>query len=44
MKLDEGTNKQVADGLGDVMQKYNDGDFSAANRRLNQLASILAKQ
>jgi len=44
MKLDEGTNKQVADGLGDVMQKYNDGDFSAANRRLNQLAAILAKQ
>jgi hypothetical protein len=44
MKLDEGTNKQVADGLGDVMQKYNDGDFGAANRRLNALASILAKQ
>jgi len=44
MKLDEGTNKQVADGLGDVMQRYNDGDFSAANRRLNQLAAILAKQ
>lgn len=43
MKLDEATNKQVADGLGDVMQKYNDGDFGAANRRLNQLASILAK-
>ena len=44
MKLDEAANKQVADGLGDVMQKYNDGDFSAANRRLNQLANILAKQ
>ena len=44
MKLDEGTNKQIADGLGDVMQKYNDGDFGAANRRLNQLANILAKQ
>jgi hypothetical protein len=44
MKLDEGTNKQIADGLGDVMQKYNDGDFSAANKRLNALASILAKQ
>jgi hypothetical protein len=43
MKLDEATNKQVADGLGDVMQKYNDGDFSAANRRLNVLAGILAK-
>jgi hypothetical protein len=44
MKLDESTNKQLADILGDVMQKYNDGDFSAANRRLNQLASTLAKQ
>jgi hypothetical protein len=43
MKLDEGTNKQIADGLGDVMQKYNDGDFSAANKRLNTLANILAK-
>jgi hypothetical protein len=44
MKLDEATNKQLADILGDVMQRYNDGDFSAANRRLNQLASTLAKQ
>jgi hypothetical protein len=44
MKLDEAANKQVADGLGDVMQRYNDGDFGAANRRLNQIASILAKQ
>jgi hypothetical protein len=44
MKLDDATNKQLADILGDVMQKYNDGDFGAANRRLNQLASMLAKQ
>lgn len=44
MKLDEATNKQIADGLGDVMQKYNDGDFGAANRRLNQLATVLAKR
>ncbi|HEY5925281.1 MAG TPA: hypothetical protein VIV11_26540 [Kofleriaceae bacterium] len=44
MKLDEATNKQLADILGDVMQKYNDGDFGAANRRLNQLANMLAKQ
>jgi hypothetical protein len=44
MKLDDATNKQIADGLGDVMQKYNDGDFGAANRRLNQLAGILAKK
>jgi hypothetical protein len=43
VKLDEATNKQLADILGDVMQKYNDGDFGAANRRLNQLAGLLAK-
>lgn len=43
-KLDEATNKELADILGDVMQKYNDGDFGAANRRLNNLASKLAKQ
>lgn len=43
-KLDEATNKQLADILADVMQKYNDGDFGAANKRLNQLASMLAKR
>jgi hypothetical protein len=40
-KVDEGTNKQLQDILGDVMQKYNDGNFGAANTRLNQLASLL---
>jgi len=25
----------------DVMQKYNDGNFTAANQRLNQLAALL---
>jgi hypothetical protein len=40
-KVDEATNKQLADILGDVMQRYNDGDFSAANKRLNQLAAML---
>lgn len=43
-KVDETTNKQLADILGDVMQKYNDGDFAAANRRLNSLASKLANK
>lgn len=43
-KLDDATNKELAEILGDVMQKYNDGDFAAANRRLNQVAAILAKQ
>lgn len=42
-KVDEATNKQLADILGDVMQRYNDGDFGAANKRLNQLALMLAK-
>jgi len=40
-KVDDGTNKQLADILGDVMQKYNDGNFGAANSRLNQLAGML---
>lgn len=40
-KSDESTNKQLADILGDVMQKYNDGNFGAANSRLNQLAGLL---
>ncbi|MBV8762512.1 MAG: hypothetical protein JO257_34830 [Deltaproteobacteria bacterium] len=38
-KLDD--NKQLADILGDVMQKYNDGKFEAANARLNQLAGMM---
>jgi hypothetical protein len=42
-KVDEATQKQLAQILGDVMQKYNDGDFSAANHRLNQLAQMLNK-
>jgi len=40
-KVDEGTNKQLQDILGDVMQRYNDGNFGAANTRLNQLANLL---
>jgi hypothetical protein len=43
-KVDEATNKQIQDTLGDVMEKYSNGDFGAANRRLNALATILAKQ
>lgn len=42
-KLDEQTNKELADILGDVMNSYNNGDFGAANRRLNNLAAKLAK-
>ncbi|HSD86354.1 MAG TPA: hypothetical protein VLB44_02530 [Kofleriaceae bacterium] len=43
-KVDEGANKDLQDILGDVMNSYNNGDFAAANRRLNQLATKLAKQ
>jgi hypothetical protein len=42
-KLDEDTNKQLVGILSDVAQKYNDGNFAAANTRLNQLASQLNK-
>jgi hypothetical protein len=40
-KVDDATNQQLAGVLSDVMQKYNDGNFAAANLRLNQLAALL---
>ena len=40
-KLEETANQQLAGVLSDVMQKYNDGNFGAANQRLNQLAAML---
>lgn len=40
-KPDDATNQQLAGVLSDVMQKYNDGNFAAANTRLNQLAAML---
>lgn len=43
-KLDEASNKELQDILGDVMNAYNNGDFAAANRRLNQVSAKLAKQ
>lgn len=42
-KLDDETNKQLAGILSDVATKYNDGNFTAANARLNQLAAQLKK-
>ncbi len=42
-KVDEATNAQLAQGITDVTQKYGDGDYAAANRRLNQLAAMLNK-
>jgi chromosome segregation ATPase len=38
---DDATNQQLTSALADVMQKYNDGNFAAANQRLNQLAAIM---
>jgi hypothetical protein len=43
-KVDDATNQQLASILTDVMQNYNNGDFTAANKRLNALATMLAKQ
>ena len=40
-RVDETTNQQLAGVLSDVMQRYNDGNFAAANQRLNQLATLL---
>ncbi|HEX7843349.1 MAG TPA: hypothetical protein VF469_38015 [Kofleriaceae bacterium] len=40
-KPDEAANQQLSGLLSDVMQKYNDGNFAAANVRLNQLAAQL---
>ncbi len=36
-KRDEATEQVLADGMKEVMQKFGDGDFSASNRKLNQL-------
>jgi hypothetical protein len=38
---DDATNQQLTGVLSDVMQRYNDGNFAAANQRLNQLATML---
>jgi hypothetical protein len=40
-KLDEGTTSQLTEGMKEVLQKYGDGDFAAANRKLNQLWSLM---
>jgi hypothetical protein len=37
-KRDEATQQMLADGMKEIMQKFGDGDFSAANRKLNELA------
>ena len=40
-KPDDATSQQLTGVLSDVMQRYNDGNFTAANARLNQLAAML---
>ena len=40
-KVDDAMNQQLSSTLADVMQKYNDGNFAAANQRLNQLAGMM---
>ena len=39
--VDEGTQAQLTEGLKDVLQKYGDQDFAAANRKINQLWGLL---
>ncbi|MFN0250477.1 MAG: hypothetical protein ACKV2T_26590 [Kofleriaceae bacterium] len=40
-KPEASVNAQLEAGMGEVMQKYGDGDFSAANRKINQLYGLL---
>ena len=40
-KVDEATQAQLTEGLKDVLQKYGDQDFAAANRKINQLWSLI---
>jgi DNA repair exonuclease SbcCD ATPase subunit len=40
-KLDDATSKQVLDLFNEVGEKYNDGDFAGANKRLQEIAKLL---
>jgi hypothetical protein len=40
-KQDPATTQQLSSILSDVIQKFGDGDFVSANKRLNQLAGML---
>jgi hypothetical protein len=40
-KRDDALQAQLADGMRDVMQKFGDGDFASANKKLNQLWSLV---
>ncbi len=40
-KPEASVSSQLEAGMGEVMQKYGDGDFGAANRKINQLYGLL---
>jgi len=39
-KLDEATSQALTEGMREVVQRYGDGDFAAANKKLNQLWAL----
>lgn len=39
-KLDEATSAALTEGMREVLQRYGDGDFAAANRKLNALWAL----
>jgi hypothetical protein len=39
-KLDESTSQALTEGMKSVLQKYGDGDFAAANKKLNELWAL----
>ncbi len=39
--VDEPTQAQLTEGLKDVLQKYGDQDFAAANKKINQLWNVV---
>lgn len=39
--VDESTQAQLTEGLKDVLQKYGDQDFAAANKKINQLWNVV---
>jgi hypothetical protein len=40
-KRDDALQQQLADGMRDVMQKFGDGDFASANKKLNGLWQLV---
>jgi hypothetical protein len=40
-KLEAGVSQQLTDGMKDVLQKYGDGQFDAANHKLNTLYQVV---